>query len=79
MRNKLLSVKNTIIFQDLFLTTKSYFQTNTIKPIKISPPPIIIFGVTGSFSKVNDSKSVIKILPLSIEATYETSPIWIAL
>ncbi len=69
MRNKLLSVKNTIIFQDLFLKTKNYFQTNTIKPIRIKLPPMIILGVTGSFSKINDSKSVIKILPLSIEAT----------
>ncbi len=51
------------------LSIFTYFHTKTNIPAKIKPPPIKILGVTGSFKMVNDSKSVMTILALSIEAT----------
>ena len=48
-------------------------------PVAIKHPPITTFNVTSSFKKINESIMVITTLSLSIGATFETSPICIAL
>ena len=68
--------KSNVMFK---IISKSYFQAMIKSPPKINVAPMPIFHVNCSCKNKNESKSVIKILALSINATSDTFPILMAL
>jgi len=64
---------------ELVTILNTYFQISINIPTKINTLPIKTFAVIGSFNSKNESSNVTIILALSILATYDTGPSFIAL